>query len=271
MIPCRPFVKWAGGKTQLLPELLPRIPRTYGRYFEPFIGSGALFFALQPARASLSDSNAELMNVYEVVRDHLEPLLEDLSQHMYDKDYYYLMRNADRSGDYASWSPVRRAARLVYLNKTCFNGLYRVNRRGQFNVPFGRYKNPTICDTANLTACHRALAPAELSCRAFTETEHAAQSGDFIYFDPPYAPLNATSNFTGYEPGGFGKQQQHELKEMCDRLSKKGVLFMLSNSFTQLAMDLYKHYHCEVVTAARAINSRASKRGRISELIVRNY
>ena len=271
MPPCKPFVKWAGGKSQLLSELTPRIPKSYGKYFEPFVGSGALFFAAQPTSSCLSDDNQDLIAAYTAVRDQLEELIEDLSKHRYERDYYYDMRNADREESFADWTPVRKAARLIYLNKTCFNGLYRVNAKGQFNVPFGSYKNPTICDNNNLARCSRALQSVDLRCEKFEFVEHLAEAGDFVYFDPPYAPLSATSNFTSYQAGGFGVEHHEALAQLCGRLDEKGVRFMLSNSFTDIAMELYKKHKVEVVSASRAINSKGARRGKVNELIVTNY
>jgi DNA adenine methylase len=255
----------------LLPELTARMPKQYGKYFEPFLGSGALFFAVQPPSSCLSDNNRDLINAYTVVRDHLEELVEDLSRHPYEKEYYYRLRNADREEGFEDWTPVRKAARLIYLNKSCFNGLYRVNAKGQFNVPFGRYKNPAICDRNNLARCSRALQSVDLRCENFEAVEQLSEPGDFVYFDPPYAPVSATSNFTAYQAGGFGVEHHEALARLCNRLDEKGVRFMLSNSFTDMAMELYKRHKVEVVSAARAINAQGGGRGKVSELIVTNY
>ena len=267
----KPFVKWVGGKTQLLPELRSRIPGNFSRYFEPFVGGGALFFDLQPKLAILIDINKELTNTYKVIKYQTQELIVDLHQHIYDREYYYRLRNVDRTEEYASWSDVRRASRLIYLNKCCFNGLYRVNSKGQFNTPMGRYKNPKIVDETNLKACSQALASAEIINASFLEVEDQTNDRDFVYFDPPYAPLNATSNCTGYSQQGFDKQMQSSLKHLCDRLDAKGVRFMLSNSNAPLILDLYQNYKIELVYATRAINSQANKRGKILEAIVTNY
>ena len=271
MSSCKPFVKWAGGKSQLLPELTSRMPKDYGKYFEPFLGSGALFFAVQPPSSCLSDNNQDLINAYTMVRDQLEDLVENLSQHPYEKEHYYATRNVDREEEFANWPPVQKAARMIYLNKSCFNGLYRVNGKGQFNVPFGRYKNPTICDRNNLARCSRALQSVELRCDKFEAVEQLSSTGDFVYFDPPYAPVSATSNFTAYQAGGFGVEHHEALAQLCNRLDEKGVHFMVSNSFTDMAMELYKQHKVEVVSAARTINSKGGGRGKVSELIVTNY
>ena len=270
-VKAKPFVKWVGGKTQLLPELTSRIPSNFSRYFEPFIGGGALFFHYSPEQSTLIDINEELTNAYRVIKYQTEELITDLKRHIHEKDYYYQIRNVDRSSEYKLWSDVRRASRLIYLNKTCFNGLYRVNSKGKFNTPMGSYKNPKIVDEVNLRACSKALASAEIINGSFLEVEEKVQGDDFVYFDPPYAPLNATSNFTGYSQKGFDNQMQLDLRNLCDRLDKKGVRFMVSNSNAPLILDLYRDYKIELVYATRAINSKGHKRGKIPEVIVTNY
>ena len=270
-VKAKPFIKWVGGKTQLLPELTSRMPSNFSRYFEPFIGGGALFFYLQPEQSTLIDINKELTNVYRVIKYKTDELIADLQQHIYEKDYYYQIRNVDRTDEYKSWSDVRRASRLIYLNKTCFNGLYRVNSRGEFNTPMGSYKNPKIVDEVNLRACSQALQKAEIINGSFFEVEARVGSNDFVYFDPPYAPLNATSNFTGYSQKGFDEKMQFDLRDLGDRLNKKGVRFMVSNSNAPLILDLYQDYKIEFVYATRAINSKGNKRGKIPEVLVTNY
>lgn len=267
----KPFLKWVGGKTQLLPEITARIPDHFSRYFEPFLGGGALFFHLVPEDSILIDINEELTNTYRVIKDKIEELIADLKQHIYEKEYYYHIRNIDRTDEYKSWSDARRASRLIYLNKTCFNGLYRVNSKGEFNTPMGRYKNPKIVDEVNLRACSKALQKAEIITGSFLEIEEKITSSDFVYFDPPYVPLNATSNFTGYSQDGFDQKMQLSLRELCDRLNAKGVRFMVSNSSAPLILDLYSHYKIELVYANRAINSQGDKRGKITEAIITNY
>lgn len=270
-IEAKPFVKWVGGKTQLLPELVSRIPDRFSRYFEPFVGGGALFFHYSPKQSTLIDINEELTNAYKVIKYKTDELIADLRQHIYEKDYYYQIRNVDRTEEYKSWSDIRRASRLIYLNKTCFNGLYRVNSKGEFNTPMGRYKKPKIVDETNLRACSQALQKAEIISGSFLEVEERVGSNDFVYFDPPYAGLNATSNFTGYSQKGFDKKMQLSLRNLCDRLNRKGVRFMVSNSNTSLILDLYQDYKIDFVYATRAINSKANKRGKIPEVIVTNY
>lgn len=267
----QPFLKWAGGKKQLLPELFRRMPKRLGRYYEPFIGGGALFFKLGRIGAYISDSNAELINCYQVVRSEPQKLLNELRLFPHQQDFFYEIRNADRQPDYANWSRVRRAARLIFLNRTCFNGLYRVNSKGQFNVPFGDYKNPRIVDPKNIFACSRLLAQTEICCANYLAVEEAAQEGDFVYFDPPYAVLSATSNFTSYTKEGFGMKDQQELFNLCKRLDKRGVFWMLSNSSAVEVAQLYERFNVCIVPAKRNINSDSSKRGAIGESIICNY
>lgn len=244
-IKAKPFVKWVGGKTQLLPELTSRIPSNFSRYFEPFMGGGALFFHYSPEHSTLIDINEELTLAYRVIKYQTEELIADLKRHIYEKDYYYQIRNADRTDKYKLWSDVQKASRLIYLNKSCFNGLYRVNSKGEFNTPIGSYKNPKIVDEINLRACSQALQKAQILNVSFLEVEEKVRGDDFVYFDPPYAPLNATSNFTGYSQKGFDNQMQLSLRDLCDRLDKKGVRFMVSNSNAPLILDLYKDYKIE--------------------------
>ncbi len=270
-IDCRPFVKWVGGKSQLLSELIARIPNTFGNYYEPFIGGGALFFALQPKRAFLSDLNEELINAYTVVRDQPQALIRNLRSHKYESEYFYRVRNADRSTTYARWSSVRRSSRFIFLNKTCFNGLYRVNSKGHYNTPFGRYVRPRIVDQPNLLACSRALQRVSLAVAPFSDIEKKIKRNDFVYFDPPYVPLSSTSSFTQYYREGFDLAMQRELFELCRRLDRRGVRFMLSNSSAPFVLDLYRRFNVELIGASRSINSKGSARGKINEVVVTNY
>lgn len=270
-INCKPFLKWAGGKSQLWSEISARIPHDFNTYFEPFLGGGAVFFNLQPNRAYLSDANAELINIYRVIRERVDELILDLEKHVHSEDYFYNLRNSDRLEEYEEWTSVQKASRLIYLNKTCYNGLTRVNSRGHFNVPFGKYKNPKILDEHNLRACHQALQNAEVTVGSFLEIEKLVTSQDFVYFDPPYAPVSNTANFTSYTQDGFGEEQQRELKELCDRLHQKGVRWLLSNSSASLILELYRDYKIEFVQANRAINSQGAKRGKVNEVLVCNY
>jgi len=262
-----PFVKWVGGKRAILPQLATRFPRRFGRYFEPFLGGGAVFFHLQPDRAVLSDYNPELITTYQVVRDDVQSLIAHLASHRNDEAYYYDLRSQDPE----TMSAVERASRLIYLNRTCFNGLYRVNSRGGFNVPFGRHKNPTICNEPGLLAASEALQGAKLSHENYMTVLEEAYAGDFIYFDPPYHPLNATANFTSYTPGSFGAQDQADLAQTFRALADRGCKVMLSNSDTPLIRELYADFYIETVMAPRMVNRDATKRGAIAELVIRNY
>lgn len=270
-ISCRPFVKWAGGKSKLLSELTGYLPQTFGSYYEGFVGGGALFFELQPEKAVLIDRNAELITTYTVIRDTVEELLEHLRRHVHDKDYYYSMRDADRSEDFKRWSPIERASRFIFLNKTCFNGLYRVNSRGEFNVPFGDYSAPTIADDENLRRVSEVLKAADLLDSGFDSVADRAVAGDFVYFDPPYAPLSKTANFTSYSAGGFSIADQVRLRDVCRELANRGVSVMITNSLTELVMNLYRDFYFHIVSAPRAINSRADKRGPVQELVITSY
>ncbi|MGI6525045.1 MAG: DNA adenine methylase [Bdellovibrionota bacterium] len=267
----RPFIKWAGGKKQLLKILKGLAPSNFNRYFEPFVGGGALFFELQPKNAYLSDINGELINAYTAVRDNCKKLCQALKKHKGGEEYYYEIRNADRRPSYNRWHSVSKASRLIYLNKNCYNGLYRVNSLGQFNVPFGRYKNPKWLDEDNLQACSIALKDTHLKVASFESVLKKAEKGDFVYFDPPYAPLSATSNFTTYNPNGFGQDEQLRLRDVCVELDKRGVKWMLSNSAAPLIMELYKGFNIYKVKAARVINSKGSGRGKITEVLITNY
>ena len=270
-VTAKPFVKWAGGKTKLLLELIARLPESYNNYHEPFLGGGALYFNLLPENAILSDRNFELILCYKVIRDFIDDLIIDLKRHVYEKDYYYSLREADRDDSFLAWDSVRRASRFIYLNKTCYNGLYRVNSKGQFNVPFGKYTNPTICDEENLRACSEILQGVTVEARDYLTIEVNANSGDFVYLDPPYHPINETSDFTTYTPGGFGAEDQQYLADMCIDLSKRGVKFMLSNSDCEFIRSLYQGFNIEQVQATRSVNSKSNKRGKVNELIIRNY
>ena len=266
-----PIVKWVGGKRQLMFELLKNMPKSYNRYFEPFIGGGALFFALQPQNGYISDMNEELINLYTVVKDDVYKLIDDLNKHKVSKEYFLKIRNLDRTEKYNSLSDVKKASRFIYLNRTCFNGMYRVNSQGQFNVPFGNYKNPRIVDAENLINCSKLLKNTEICCADFSEILNKVQKGDFVYFDPPYVPLNETSSFTSYTKDGFDLDMQFKLRDVCDELDSMGVMFMLSNSDTKLVNELYSNYEIKKVFASRAINANGNGRGKITEVLVRNY
>jgi len=266
----RPFLKWAGGKTQLLCDLSALVPPGFGGYHEPFVGSGALFFHLLRAgllrHAVLSDANAELVDTYRAVRDGVEAVIELLAGYPYDSAFYYALRAHD------AWTldPPARAARMIFLNRTGYNGLYRVNRLGQFNVPFGRHQAPLICDAENLRAVSVALHGIEIACEPFQAVLDRARPRDLVYFDPPYAPLSATASFTAYQPGGFTLADQARLRDTCRTLAGRGVAVMLSNSDTEAIRALYADppFTLHPVQAGRAINSKASRRGKLTELII---
>jgi len=265
----KPFIKWAGGKSQLLPEMSKLFPpkTQINRYFEPFLGGGAVFFYLQHPKSFLSDTNKNLVELYDVVKNNVEDLIKALKKHKNERDYFYEVR-AQKSGEL---SQVERAARLIFLNKTCFNGLYRENSKGEFNVPFGKYKNPTICDEEGLRSASLALKRVKITRSEFHSVLSQAKTTDFIYFDPPYHPLNKTSNFTSYTAGGFGEKEQRDLAEVYKELAERGCFVMLSNSDTPLIRELYKEFSIHEIQASRAINSKAEGRGKITELLVINY
>ena len=264
-----PIIKWAGGKSGLLDQYAPYFPASYQRYFEPFVGSAAVFFHLQPQRAFLSDSNAELVALYQTVRDYPQELIAALHQHHNDKAYYYAVR-AQRPADL---TPVERAARFIFLNRTCFNGLYRVNRSGQFNVPFGNHKNPTICNEPRILAASAALQSTQIDVARFEEALGEARAGDLIYLDPPYAPLSVTSSFTSYTSEGFGADDQRRLAAIYHDLHERGCLLMLSNSSAPLIYELYEGhgYTLHPIAARRAINSNGGGRGVVTELLITNF
>ncbi len=281
----RPFLKWAGGKGQLLPELTRRLPAHFRRYHEPFVGGGALFFHLAnngrlPVGAALSDSNHELMLVYEVIRDDVEALigvLQHHAPHVQDQDYFLEIRRWDRQPGFDQRSQIERAARTIYLNRTCYNGLYRLNNKGQFNAPFGRYKNPLICDQDNLRAVSGMLQGVALHVEDFADVLHRAEPGDLVYFDPPYVPVSTTASFTHYTGQTFDEAEQRRLADVFAQLSARGVYVMLSNSYTDLARSLYEQgplhqtMYASRVYASRKINCDGKKRGNVEELIVCNY
>lgn len=264
-----PVIKWVGGKTKLLPELTARLPDRFGRYFEPFAGGAALFFRVAPKTAVLADSNADLINLYTAIANDVGAVIKRLAHHRthHSETHYYEMRekwNQQRP----SWNAAERAAAFIYLNKTCFNGLWRVNRAGDFNVPIGRYTDPPICVPDTLRAAAAVLARAELACGDYRTAVGGAVRGDFIYFDPPYDPITPTANFTSYTANAFGPDQQRELAETARMLVARGCKVMLSNSDTPFIRSIYKGFAIDRVKCARAINSNAAKRGDVDEVIV---
>lgn len=269
-----PMLKWVGGKRQLLPEIIPMIDDKCSTYVEPFIGGGAVLFSMQPKKAIINDYNHELINVYKTVRDNLDELLELLKNHEANNssDYYYEVRALDREISFKSMSNVEKAARIIYLNKTCYNGLYRVNSSGQFNSPYGRYKNPNIVNEAVLRAISNYFNNNDIAILNgdYREAIKNLDIDSFIYLDPPYMPISTSSSFTGYTEGGFGYSSQIQLKEECDKLTRQGIRFVQSNSDCEVIRELYKDYKIKTVKAKRSINSVAVKRGEINEVLIYN-
>ncbi|MFO0728849.1 MAG: DNA adenine methylase [Myxococcota bacterium] len=266
----RPFVKWVGGKTQLLSALFELMPQRFSAYHEAFVGGGAMFFGLTRAerltntKVFLSDVNQELVSTYTAIRDDVANVVRALEQHPHDRDHYYQLRATD------PWClpSSARAARLLYLNRTGFNGLYRVNRAGEFNVPFGRYDNPKICDSENLLAVSKALRNVSIEHRPFQTVLERAGRGDFVYFDPPYVPVSPTASFVGYAKGGFNTDAQEHLATVFDTLVRRGVHVLLSNSDAPWVRSRYRDHQIVRVAARRNVNSKAGERGPVAEVVV---
>ena len=266
-----PFLKWAGGKGQLVDELLERAPRSFGRYHEPFVGGGALFFALEGEGrlrhgARLCDANAKLVTVWVTVQTRVEELIDrltELEKKNSEEEFYKIRAKVPKN-------PLDASARLLYLNRTCFNGLFRENASGGFNVPYGHYANPRIVDAENLRRVAGVLQGVEIACESFLESASHAKEGDFVYFDPPYDPVSKTSSFTAYARGGFGDNEHWALALCFQRLAERGVHVLLSNSDTPLTRELYQRpeFGFDTVQAARSINSKVERRGNVSEILV---
>ncbi len=269
----QPFLKWAGGKRQLLPEMNKYFPKKMNTYYEPFLGAGAVLFHIQPKKAIVNDINTELIQTYIAIRDHVEELINDLKKHRNEKEYFYHIRDLDRKEEFQNLSLVERSSRIIYLNKTCFNGLFRVNSQGYFNVPFGHYKNPQIVNEIVLRAVHKYLNSNDITIHNvdFEKAVESAKKGDFVYFDPPYDPVSDTSSFTGYSLDGFDKEDQIRLRDLFVELDKRGCKVLLSNSATEFIKNIYKDFRIEIVSANRNINAIASRRGKIDEVLVMNY
>ena len=269
-----PVVKWVGGKRQLLDDLTPLFPKRVSSYCEPFLGGGAVLFRLQPNIAYVNDVNAELIQMYEVIRDNVEELIAALKEHPNEAGHFYSVRDWDRDKQkYGQLTKVQKAARVIYLNKTCYNGLFRVNNAGEFNTPFGHYKNPNIVNAPTLRAVSAYFQKAQVT---FSSVDYAqvlakVQKGTFVYLDPPYDPVSNTANFTGYAKGGFDRLEQIRLRQCCDELNRRGIKFMLSNSATDFIKEQYAAYKITIVKANRAVNSNAAGRGQVDEVVVRNY
>ena len=270
----KPVLKWVGGKRQLLHEIIPLIPKKYSTYVEPFLGGGAVLFELQPKCAIVNDSNEELMNVYEMIKDKPGELINLLKVHeeKNSEEYYYKIRSMDRAIEYVSLTKLQRAARIIYLNKTCYNGLFRVNSAGEFNSPYGRYKNPNIVNEPTIRALSKYFQANKIE---FFNEDYLfilenIKKNTFVYIDPPYMPISSSSSFTGYTKNGFSYEQQKELRDACDKLRDKGIRFVESNSDCREIRELYKEYDIKSVQAKRYVNSDAEKRGEISEVLICN-
>lgn len=268
----RPFLKWAGGKSQLIQQYISYFPKNFQTYHEPFLGGGAVFFYLyryqSNIQAFLTDINPEVINAYCCVKNNVEQLILLLEEHQlrHNKNYYYDVRSCTFA------TSIERAARLIYLNKTCFNGLYRENAKGDFNVPIGKYKSPTICNPDLLRSVSATLKSAQIEVRPFEAVlAYAKTSQDFVYLDPPYYPLSSTSNFTAYSRYSFNENDQTRLRDVFVEIAGRGVKVMLSNSDCPFIRELYREFKIHEILAARAINSDAKKRGRIPEVLVTSY
>jgi len=272
----QPILKWVGGKRQVIEYLLPLIPKHFDSYCEPFLGGGALLFTLQPEHAIINDINEELINVYKVIKENITELIDVLILHSIDNNekYYYEIRDLDRNKEiYNSLTDVQKAARIIYLNKTCYNGLYRVNSNGEFNTPYGKYKQPNIINEAILFLMNDYFNKCNITflCKDYKDILNNIKKDTFVYMDPPYDPISNTSNFTGYTKNNFDKEEQIRLKNCCDKLNDKNIKFMLSNSSTDFILDLYSKYKIITIEAKRNINSVPTKRGNVNELIIKNY
>jgi DNA adenine methylase len=266
----RPFLKWAGGKSRLIQQYIPYFPQFYKTYYEPFLGGGAVFFYLQPTTSVLTDINAELISTYRCVRDKVDDLICLLKEHKakHSRDYYYSVRSSSSEND------LEQAARLIYLNKTCYNGLYRLNSQGKFNVPLGSYKNPNICQENLLRAASKALSYCEIKQTDFSHLlTSATGSEDFVFCDPPYHPISNTSYFTGYNGNSFGEKDQIRLRDVCAELASRGVKVMVCNSDCEFIKKIYQEikFNIYAIAASRSINSNTQKRGMINELLITSY
>jgi len=277
----KPILKWAGGKRQLLPKITPHIPDDIGTYIEPFVGGAAVLLHLQPKNAIINDYNEELINVYRTVKNNPEQLLVELQKHSsnnseFGKEYFYQIRKWDRNPNefLSEYSDVERAGRIIYLNKTCFNGLFRVNSQGQFNTPYGKYINPNIINKPSIMALHNYLNENDIKIMQgdYKESLKNLPENSFVYLDPPYLPISSSSSFTGYTDNGFSLEDQIELKHQCDLLNKQGIRFLMSNSNHKKIHELYSSYHVDdTVSAKRNINSKGNLRGHINEVLIKNY
>ena len=279
IIKAQPFIKWVGGKRTLVNRLENMMPENFNNYFEPFIGGGAFLFylyseeILENRKKSIFDINSELINTYNVVKNTPNELIKNLKEYKlkHSKEFYYDIRALDRVEGFKTSDEILRATRFIYLNKTCFNGLYRVNKSGYFNVPIGSYKNPNIADENVILNASKALQNVSIYNSSYDKVLEFAKKGDLVYFDPPYYPLNRTSNFTSYSENNFLEKEQEELFNVFEKLAKKGVFVMLSNSDTPYIKELYRNYDINIVDMNRFINSKANGRGKVNEVVVRSW
>lgn len=279
VLQARPFVKWAGGKARVINQLLDYFPSEFNNYYEPFLGGGSLYFSISPQHGRLNDMNSTLIYSYLTIRDNCESLIKDLVQlqieyrsidNLEDKGVFYYERRAEFNK--TRNHTIRKASLFIFLNKTGFNGMYRENSKGEYNIPFGKQMNPTICDTSNLRQVSKVLRNIDITQGSYEEAIADAKPGDFIYLDPPYAPLNPTSKFTQYQAGGFHKEDQLKLRDICLELNERGCFIMLSNSTAPLITELYsEHFYLNKISVARAINSAGGGRGKIDEYLITNY
>lgn len=272
----QPILKWAGGKRQLLSEITGQLPVEYNHYHEPFVGGGAVFFHLEPDNGSINDINARLVNFYKVIRDEdPKELIAENRTHEHSDEYFYEARDEfnelHKKDEKTTEERIREASLLLYLNRTCFNGLYRENQDGEFNVPVGRYANPDWVQAKRIWAVHDVLQNTEIGCKDFDYVEKEAKAGDLVYFDPPYEPVSTTANFNDYHAEGFDKDDQKRLRDLAVKLSEQGVYVVLSNSppVAELYED-YKEFNVEVVGATRSINSDGDSRGEVAEILISN-
>lgn len=275
LIKLQPFTKWTGGKRQLLPTLKELMPDTFNTYYEPFIGGGALFFDISPSKAIINDFNEELINCYIQIKQNPEQIIELLVKHQENntKDYYLNIRSMDRDERIIKMSNVERAARILYMLRVNFNGLYRVNSKNQFNVPYGQYKNSKVVDAKLLTQISQYLNSNDITILSgdFEDAISTAKKGDFVYFDPPYMPISKTSEFTSYTNEGFSFKEQVRLKETFQKLNDNGVFVMLSNSNHDIIKELYQSFNIHKVEVTRTNGATKSSRGKVKELIITNY
>ena len=268
-----PVLKWVGGKRQIMVSIINHLPKKFNHYFEPFAGGAAVLFNLQPKNAVINDLNSELINVYKVIKNDVVGLINDLKKHKNEAEYFYQLRSLDRTEEFKTLTPVQRASRIIYLNKTCYNGLYRVNNSGEFNSPFGKYRNPNIVNEPTLKAVSNYLNSNEIQLLNgdYEDALKISDKNSFVYLDPPYHPASERANFTGYIQGGWDMYDQVRLKTTCDKLNAKGVKFLQSNSAADFIKDLYKEYKINIIKANRSINSDGEKRGEVDELLIQNY